>query len=157
MTLGETTSTIGTTIAAVGLFLNWWQLRLNGLLKRAEYIVGLFSQYLHDPDTADIFYRLEYGKFSYSSATHGTPDEIKLDKLLTTYERIATLYEMGTFTFEDLEFMEYEFLAIYDNASIQKYFEFLDGWYQRRGIPGGSFPSFRHVAKIIKDKRTKRA
>jgi hypothetical protein len=40
-------------------------------------------------DSADMFYKLEYGKFVYNARDfHGSPEEIKLDKLLRYFERI---------------------------------------------------------------------
>ncbi len=152
-TIGDVVATVGLLIASVGLFLNWWQLRKDSIRKRAEFIIENFNQHLADSDTADMFYRLEYGKFEYDAANfHGSPEEIKLDKLLRYFERIATLYEMGTINLEDLALVEYEFLRINHNPSIQNYYAFLDEWSKQSGAQGGNFASVRRVAKLLEEK-----
>jgi uncharacterized membrane protein YbhN (UPF0104 family) len=44
--IGDLISAISFTVAAVGLFLNWWQLRLAAIRKRAEFIVSVFNQFI---------------------------------------------------------------------------------------------------------------
>jgi len=65
-----------------------------------------------------MFYKLEYGNFVYNEVDfHGSPEEIKLDKLLRYFERIAALYEMGVLSLEDLALVEYEFLRDQSKSS----------------------------------------
>jgi hypothetical protein len=159
VSLGEVLQTGGVLVAAAGLFLNWWQLRKNGLQRRAEHVVGLFAKYQDDADTLEMFRRVDLDEtVSKEKTFHGSPDETKLDKLLFLFERIATLHEMGVVSASDLAFMSYEFIRIRDNQSIQAYFKWLDGWYERRGIPETCFAALRRVAdKIERSRQNKNA
>ena len=85
-------------------------------------------------------------RFFKEDSFHGSPDETKLDKLLLIFERIATVYEMGALSDEDLDFMAYEFIRINDNRSVQAYFTWLDKWYKTRGIGEKSFAALRRTA-----------
>ena len=97
-----------------------------------------------------MFYKLEYSSFTYPEGFHGTGDEIHMDRLLDNYDRLAALYEMGALSFEDLEFMDYEFLTIILNEPLSRYFAVLDGIYKDWNIKHGSFPSLRRVGEVIK-------
>lgn len=157
-TIGDIVATIALLLATVGLFLNWWQLRKDSIRKRAEFIIEIFNQYLADPDSAAMFYELEYGKFAYNQAEfHGSPEEIKLDKLLRCFERIAVLYEMGTISLEDLALVEYEFVRINRNPAIRDYFAFLDGWGKEPGVSHNHFDSLRKVADSLEEKMSRNA
>lgn len=149
LSIGDLIATIGLLLAAVGLFLNWSQMRKDSTWKRAEFIIHNFYQYLLDPDSADMFYRLEYGKFVYTRDFHGSPEEIKLDKLLRYFERIAALYEMGTISLADLALVEYEFSRINQDPAVQEYFAFLDDWSKQRRVKRNHFDSLRRVARLL--------
>lgn len=153
ITIGDLISAGSFLTAAAGLFFTWVELRRNGRQRRGEYISGLFSDYLKDPETADIFYRIEYDHFEYSTDMHESAEEIKLDKLLANFDRIAALYEMGSFQFRDLQFMEYEFIRVTENQSVRRYFAFLDHWFASQQIPGPAFPSLRRAAKLLRNHR----
>ena len=158
VSVGDALSSVGLIFAAAGLFLNWWQLRKDSIRKRAEFITGLYHQHLNDPDTAEMFYRLEYGYFTYPADNfHGSPDEIKLDKLLTYLEKIGRLYEMGALDLEDLDLIKYEFLKVYRHDSITNYFAMLDEGYQSVNVDGRAFDSFRNVARKLHERQLARA
>ena len=148
--LGDVISAGSFLIAAVGLFLNWWQLRLGGIRKRAEFIVSVFNQYVMDPLASDIYYEIEYGRFQYNEDFHGSENERKLDRSLSYFENIAALYDIGTITLQDLELVRYDFVRVYQNAAVQEYFKTLDR--QQRGVlyvKGGNYERYRHVAALL--------
>jgi hypothetical protein len=151
--LGDIISACSFLIAAVGLFLNWWQLRLGAIRKRAEFIVSVFNQYVTDPLASDIYYEIEYGRFHYNKDFHRSENERKLDRLLSYFEKIAALYEIGTITLHDLELVRYDFLRIYQNASVQEYFKTLDRLPGLLGVEGGTYSRYRHVAALLENKR----
>src|ERR1051326_4060499 len=145
--LGDVIAACSFLIAAVGLFLNWWQLRVGGIRKRAEFIVSVFNQYVTDPEAASILYDIEYKRFKYSERFHGSEDERKLDRLLNYYEKIATLFDMRIVTLADLELVKYDFIVAYKNAEVQKYFETLDK--HPIDIEGCTFEHFRGAAALL--------
>jgi len=151
--LGDIIAAASFSIAAIGLFLNWWQLRLGGIRKRAEFIVSVFNQYVTDPLASDIFYEIEYGRFQYNEDFHRSENERKLDRLLSYFEKIAALYEIGTITLHDLELVRYDFLRVYQDASVQKYFKTLDRLPGLLGVEGGTYSRYRRVAALLEKKR----
>ncbi|HSY74821.1 MAG TPA: hypothetical protein VK810_05070 [Dongiaceae bacterium] len=148
ISLGDIVAFLGFIVAAIGLFLTLRQLREDSKRKRAEFIVSVFNQYVTDPDTAQMFYLLEYDKFEYKPSFHRSDEEKHLDKLLSYFEMIATLYDMGVVSRSDLELIKYQFVRVYENAEIQKYFQFLDN---ELSVSGGSFRRFRNVAALLLD------
>lgn len=141
-------------IAAVGLFLNWWQLRLGGIRKRAEFIVSVFNQYVTDPEASDIYYEIEYGRFHYDKNFQRSDRERKLDRLLSYFEKIAALYDIGTITLQDLELVQYDFVRVYRDASVQKYFNYLDKLEGRvLKVEGGTYERYRRVAALLQQKK----
>ena len=146
---GDLISAVSFIGAAVGLFLNWWQLRLGGIRKRAEFIVSVFSQFITDPDSSQAFYDIEYDELRYDGRFHGTKREKQLDRLLYYFEKIAALYDLGTISLQDLELVRYEFVRVYRNKSVQQYFETLDGLPELVGVAGGNYSRYRRVAKML--------
>jgi hypothetical protein len=149
ISLGDIIASAGFFVAAVGLFLTFYQLRRDSIRKRAEFIVSVFNQYMTDPDTSRIFYLIEYDKFRYGLDFHGSVQERHLDRLLSYFEKIAALYYMDVITRGDLELVRYEFVRVYSNPAVQDYFKFLDTLPDALGVSGGTFRQFRDVAKLL--------
>jgi hypothetical protein len=145
ISLGDIIAAAGFIIAAIGLLLTLCQLRTDSKRKRAEFIVSVANQYMTDSETSKIFYLLEYEKFKYGPEFHESEKERQLDRLLSYFEIIATLYDMGMFTRADLELIKYQFVRVYRNAEVKKYFEFLDNL----DVSGGGFEKFRKVAALL--------
>jgi hypothetical protein len=136
-------------IAAIGLFLNWWQLRIAGIRKRAEFIVGLFNQYVMEEQAANVLYKIEYDEFRYDGRFHGSAEERQLDRLLTYFEKIAALYEMHIIRREDLELVRYDFIRVHRNPQVQKYFQTLDEMAGELEVQGGGYERYRRVAALL--------
>lgn len=97
-----------------------------------------------------MLYKLEYKRFKFDENTFPESDEEKaLDKLLYSFTQISALYKMGTITRQDLALIEYDFLRVYSDEEVQKYFEFLDR--TPHGLPTdqADFCSYREVAKEL--------
>lgn len=136
---------------AAGLFLNWWQLSLGGIRKRAEFIVSIFNQFVTDSDSSQALYDIEYDRFQYSDSFHGSKEERRIDRLLYYFEKIAALYELGTISFDDLELVRYEFVRVYRNEEVQEYLTALQEVAEEVNVRGGSFERYRRVASTLSD------
>jgi hypothetical protein len=149
ITIGDIIQVGALFIASVGLFLNLIQLRAANRQKRAEYIINMYNQSALDKDVLDIYYKIEYGNFTYDQEFHGSEEEIKLDKLIDMYDNIAKLYLLGNFTLRDLNYVAYRYLVVYQDESIGNYLSFLDTWYVQRGMKVKPFDAFRAVGQIL--------
>jgi hypothetical protein len=147
--IGDLISAISFTVAAVGLFLNWWQLRLAAIRKRAEFIVSVFNQFITDTESSQAFYDVEYNRLEYNQSFHGSPEERRLDRLLYYFEKIAALYKLKTISLQDLELVRYEFIRVYRNKAVKSYFETLDKLPALVGVAGGGFQQYREVAAML--------
>ena len=136
-------------LAVLGLFANFLQIRRGNTQKRAEYIVQLYNEFVNDRDMMEIYYKLEYSKFNYGQNFHGSETEKQLDKLLGHFSNIGRLHFMGVIRRQDLKFLEYEFLVIYQNSNIESYLAFLDEWFETRGIDDQKFEYFRKTAQLL--------
>lgn len=78
-----------------------------------------------------MFYMIEYGDFHYDEHFHMTQEEKKLDKLLGHFNNICRLHEMKILREDDIELMRYEICRVAQNSQVQKYFEWLDYWFEK--------------------------
>ena len=97
----------------------------------------------------DIYYKLEYSDFKYDVSFHGSETEKKLDKLLGHLSNVGRLYYSNILTRDDLKFLEYEFLVVYQNKNIKAYLTFLDNWFKVRQIKDQKFDYFRKTGGIL--------
>lgn len=72
-----------------------------------------------------------------------------LDLLLSYFEKIAVLHRLGVITLKDLNLIKYEFIRIYRNNEVKKYFEYLDRLRTGINISGKNFEAFRSVAALL--------
>jgi hypothetical protein len=153
ITIGDLIQTLALIIAAVGLFLNLAQMKAANRQKRAEFIIDLHNQFSLDKDVLDIYYKIEYGEFSYEPVEfHGSDEEKRLDKLLDVFDNIAKLYSLNNFTLRDLDYVAYNYLVVYQDESVSEYLGFLDKWYKERGMKVKPYSAFRNVGNTLEEK-----
>ena len=127
------------------------QTRNSAIQKRSEYVIDLYNTFVNDKDMIEIYYKLEYSEFRYDVNFHGSETEKQLDKLLGHFSNIGRLYYLRILTREDLKFLDYEFLVIYQNKNIQAYLHFLDSWFEARKINDQKFQYFRKTGKVLEE------
>jgi len=162
MTNVELIQTIANIATALTFALAAWQLeeanrqnRKNAVQKRSEYVIDLYNTFVNDKDMFDVYYKIEYSDFVYDNLFHGSDLEKKLDKLLGHFSNIGRLFHLGILTRNDLRFLEYEFLIIYQNKNIQAYLNFLDNWFHLRNINDKKFEYFRLTGKYLEEHNNK--
>lgn len=67
------------------------------------------------------------------------------------FSNIGRLYNLGILIRDDLNYVKYEFLAIYQNQNIQAYLTFLNGWFKLRQINNRKFEDFRLPDRFLKE------
>lgn len=162
MTIVETIQTWANIATALTFAIAAWQLRESNkqsktaaIQKRSEYVIDLYNTFINDKDMIDIYYKIEYSEFRYDGNFHGSDMEKQLDKLLGHFSNIGRLYNLGILAREDLKFLEYEFLVIYQNKNIQAYLKYLDGWFKVRQINDKKFYFFRMTGKLLEEENIK--
>lgn len=138
--------------AGIALFLNYFQMRRNSRQKVAEFIITLNNQFRSDDKMQTMYYEIEYGRFEYDQSFHGSDNEKSLDLLLEHFESLAQLYLLSNVRLKDLGYVAYNYLVVYGDSSVQKYFAFLDKWYLRKGMKVKPFAHFRKVAAKLERK-----
>lgn len=149
ISVGDILTVVAVSIAAMGLFLNYIQIRRNAQQKIAEYIVTLYNQYVTDPDLLDIFYKIEYDEFTFEKGSLEYDEEKKLDKLLGLFESIAKLHRMGMIKLDYLQYISYEYLVVYKNDDIRKYLDFIDEWCKEEEYSVRPFIDFKSVGQLL--------
>lgn len=142
---------IAVIVAATGLFMTANQQRKANSQKRVEVISDALWKIQDDKEVREIYYRLEYHEFTYDQNFHGSDNEKYLDKLISLLDIIAKQYFSGHLSKKDVALVSYEYLIIYQNEDVQKYFAFLDSWFENRGVKHPPFESFRKLGKVIED------
>lgn len=149
ITVGDLISIAGFITATFGLFLAYYQMVRSNRHKRAEFVMDACRQFTSSEDLQEIYYKLEYGQFTYSNEFHGSLEEKTLDKLLMLFENVSKLFKMDNISLCDLDIIAYYFLRVYENKEIGKYFDFLDLWCVRNNLPK-RYSSFRKVCEILR-------
>jgi hypothetical protein len=155
ITIGALIQTAAFLVAAFGLIFNALETRRAARQRRILQLVDLQHQFYSDEVMLDAYYLIEYGMFNYDEDFHGSDLEKKIDRLLIHFENIAGLFEAKVVTISELDTVAYNYLVIYQNTEIQKYFAWLDEWYQRRGMKEKPFATFRDVGAVVEQRRFK--
>ena len=153
----ETSITFGDIITLVsllvGILLAFWQLNVSNKQNRAQIILGMMDKHYGDDNMLQMLYLLEYETFIFDKTKFPMcPEEKMLDKLLYTFEQVAKLYEMGILKRKDLSLIEYDYLRVFTNNEVQKYFQFLDDTPSGFTSEKSDYQSFRRIAKKMLDK-----
>jgi hypothetical protein len=134
MELSATIQVIATSIAGFGLLLSAHQVRALRKQQRLSTLHGYWNLLWSDPKLTEMYYRIEYGEFTYDPTDfHRSDDEKTLDKLLGVMQFLALYYRSGLISKEELNLVHYDIVRILKDPSIQEYFRFLDGWCERNG------------------------
>jgi len=155
ITIGALLQTAGLLVAALGLIFNALVTRRAARERRIQQLVDLQRQFYSDESMVDAYYLIQYGRFTYDAAFHGSDLEKQIDRLLVHFENIASLFEAKVVSIAELDIIAHRYLVIYQNPEIQRYFEWLDSLYKERGIEARLFDTFRKVGAIVEKRRNR--
>lgn len=153
ISIGDLIQFSGLLIATGGLALTALQTSRANRLSRAQQVIDLQGRFLADRNLVDTYYLIEYQQFAYDKDFHGSELEKRTDRLLQCFENIAMLFEANVIALSDLDAVAYNYLMIYQDQHIQRYFEWLDTWYQQRGMNEIPFGVFRKVGALLEKRR----
>lgn len=142
---------LATFFAAFGLLLTAYQISRSVKERRIDRVDRVRQAIFGDHDVSEIYYLLEYGKFTYNDDFHGSDTEKKMDKLLCLFDTLAKQVNMGLLKLEDIDLLAYEYLVIYQNEDVQSYLKFLDSWLDVKGMKRPQFEAFRQVGKRLEN------
>ena len=103
--------------------------RLGGkpILERAKLVLDFVSDYLQDTGIRKFFYRLDHGDFQFSLPNFpGSDDEIMMDRLLYSFDRLGYLLRTGVVTLEDVRLIEWEAERVMMNPEVEKYLQWFE-------------------------------
>ena len=134
--------------ATIAAYAAYKQFKASVQATRVTLLRDLYMEFRTNKEIATAFYLLEYDKFEYKEF-HGSDVEPKIDQLLTLCDLVSSMYLDGTFTKKEIAHFEYNFKRIYQNQELQKYLEFLDGFYQANRLNKKSFEKFQTHARTL--------
>lgn len=153
--IGSIIQTAAFLIAALGLIFNALVTRRAARERRIQQLVDLQHQFYSGASMLDAYYLIEYGEFKFDTDFHGSDREKKIDRLLVHFENIASLFQAKVVSLAELDIVAYNYLVIYQDPEINRYFEWLDSWYKIRGMRERPFDTFRSVGAIVETRRYK--
>lgn len=115
-------------LAAVGLFLNFYQSRRTNAQARATLVATCLKGFTDDEEIQRAFYAIEYSEFTYGSDFHKSDREREIDKLLRHFANLALSWKGGLLTTEDIRPVQYYVLRVMRSPEIAKYMKFMDSW-----------------------------
>lgn len=126
---------IGFLATGFALWFTWREFRRNGRVQRAQFLLDITNRYFSDAEIKNLYYQIEWEKFKFNYETlgHGGKEEQALDNLLYTFDIIGHLVKIGTLNKEDVNIIAYQAARVLNNAEVQKYLVWLDGWYKKVG------------------------
>jgi len=131
--LTEILTLIGFLFTIIGLFFTGLQIRQNTKLQRARFLIDIVELYFQDKDIRDVFYQIDYNRFSFDESTFVLGDkEQAVDRLLYTLDAIGRIVELGALTPQEIDVLAFQILRVMDNKGIQDYLAWLTGEYENR-------------------------
>jgi hypothetical protein len=133
-------------VAVTGIMLTYQQMRQNHKIQKANFFKELYTTMFADEEVRGAAYMIEYDKFSYNEAFHGSPQEKMVDRLLSFADLVCDLYAQELLSAHEMDFFNYEFVQIYKNPSVQQYLDYLKARYLETGRETGRdnqpFPAY---------------
>ncbi len=146
VSVSQIISTLLLLVAVIGIMFTYQQMRQNHKIQKANFFKELYTTMFADEDVRAAAYMIEYDKFVYNEAFHGSPQEKSVDRLLSFADLVCDLYAQKLFSAHEMDFFNYEFVQIYKNANIQHYLDYLKARYDETGRQTGRdiepFPAY---------------
>ncbi len=129
-------------VAVFGILLTYTQIRNNYRMQKATFFKDLYSTMFSDDDIRQAMYAVQYGTFVYDEQFPGSPEEKRIDRMLSFADLACDLYAQGVLTHREMAFFTYEFFRIYKNPNVQAYLDHLQTRYAETGQKIEPFPAF---------------
>jgi len=118
--------TLSAFFAGTGLLINACQSSRSDAQSRSAFVAKWLERFADDKEMREIYYEIEYNKFTYNQETfHGSDDEKRIDKLLMHLANAALAQQGGLLRGKDLIPLQYIALRVLNNANIKEYLEFV--------------------------------
>ncbi len=118
---------IASVATAIALIPAVVQLIQSNKQKRAKFIMSLYNAFTNDKEMMDMYYKIEYGNFTYNPESfHDSAEEKRLDKLLGHFNNICYLRKLDVIKDSEFQLLEYEISRVITDDNIQSYLQFLD-------------------------------
>lgn len=98
------------------------------IISQNDLIKDLFN----DSESRKFYYDIDYGKFVFKDEKNflekfkGSDDERRLDSLLYKYNYVGRLVNTGYLDINDIDFLVFPMLQVFNNENVQNYLEWLD-------------------------------
>ena len=119
-TVCETLFVVPSLIIALVTYLN------NKKKEKAESIVNLWSEFIHNDDLYEAMHRIEFDDYWFNDDFYCTKVERQMDRLFIYLNQIVYLNDKKIIKQEEFEMFLYKIHAVFDNLSTQKYFQELE-------------------------------
>ncbi|MCP4756013.1 MAG: hypothetical protein GY866_34565 [Proteobacteria bacterium] len=159
MSRSDRIAILNTCIAILGFIVVIYQLHAGNrqyeraqLTQRAQFLAELHERGFGSRELMDIFQKIEYGDFDYFKEYHNTDEQKSLFKLLSFFEFIGQLENLGLIEKEDVfGIFGYYIHRTYKNPEIKKCLNYLNGLAKNRGKISSSvsFPLFQQLGEEL--------
>jgi len=136
-------------INACAFCLNAYQMRRANLQNRAGHVAAALKEFTNDAEAQHAFYLVEYSKFKYTKAFHGSETERDVDKVLRLLSNVALLWEAGLLSTDNVIPLKYYYLRVYWDSDIQLYLEFMANWTREAEVHHHPYASFSRLALAL--------
>jgi len=136
-------------VTAASAFAAFMQIKSTGRTQRGVFLKDLYLLLRSDADIATAYYSIEYGQFVYENMFHGSPFEMKLDRLLTLLDLVCELFYARAISSSEIKIFEYSIARVYNNEHLRTYLMFLDKFYALNNISRKPFQSFQRYAMSL--------
>jgi hypothetical protein len=118
ISFGDLLTVAGFLLTLAGLLFAGWQFRRNGLVERARFLIEMADRHLEDKDVLKLFYKILHREFRFNAQSK---DEQSLDTLLSHFNLIGRMLQMGILSKKDASFFIPEARCVLQNPEVRKY------------------------------------
>ena len=133
--VGVVVAAIGVIATIISVIFAMKALYRKNRLTSVMLVADTLKVFAADKDMQDMFFAIEYDKFKYTPEFHTSPEERKMDKMLSHLSAAALAWDNGLIRQEDIVLVQYDVIRILRNKEVQKYLHVhLGNWTQSQKL-----------------------
>lgn len=126
------------------------QLAQTKKINRASLVKELYWTFYDDDEIREVFYIIEWSNYKDDIEVDGY--EQKVDKMLSFFEVVCSMYYRKILTKSDMKTFNYEMNRVYAHSKVQEYLVFLDNWQENLSI-GESYANYKKYCQEYKKRK----
>jgi hypothetical protein len=148
-TMGDVLGAASLALVFIGLLLNWWQIRRDGKVKRAEFAMQVVDVYDLTDEAWEIYDKVMEGDSWYTASFPESEESAGLDEMLYFLDTVGNIYNRELIRTEDLGGLAADVILFHRDSGVRAYMSYVKDELTKAGIRFDPFESFCQMAGTL--------